>query len=137
MLNHTSTTRLCFLATVALALHGCRLQRNRRGKRRGKRRGSGGGSGSVATDCMRPIVGTSDASGQTAISAELNGDWPADPIIHATVQFTSSTQISEFTNNGQTVQVSDSSGDAVSMVKVWITGSDGFQVECRTWATQP
>lgn len=93
--------------------------------------------GNIAWDCLRPLVGQPDSSGQTAISAELNGDWPSDPVIHASVTFTSSTQLQDFSDQGETVYVSDGSGDAVSTVKVWVTGADGFEVECRTWALQP
>ena len=94
-------------------------------------------SGSLADDCVRPLVTGPGASGQTTISAILNGDWPSAPEIHASVQFMDSTQIYDFNDQGQSVEVSDSSGAAVSTAKVWITDSGDFRVECNIWVRQP
>ena len=94
-------------------------------------------NGNVATDCIRPIVSGPDASGDTTISAELDGDWPEDPEIHASVTFAGSTELQEFSGAGQSISVSDVSGDPVSTVVVWVTGANGFGARCNTWAVQP
>ena len=94
-------------------------------------------NGNLATGCIRPIVSGPDASGDTTISAELDGDWPEDPEIHASVTFAGSTELQEFSGAGQSISVSDVSGDPVSTVVVWVTGANGFGARCRTWAVQP
>jgi hypothetical protein len=91
----------------------------------------------LATDCIRPLVEGPDASGNTVISAELDGAWPEDAEIHTSVTFGGSTALEEFSNAGHSVTVSDQNGDPVTTVKVWVTGANGFGARCNTWALQP
>jgi hypothetical protein len=66
----------------------------------------------------------------------LDGDWPEDPVVHASVTFGTGALLS-FSNTGHTVYVSDGHGNPVTTVKVWITGANGFGARCNTWALRP
>ena len=93
--------------------------------------------GYVATDCVRPVIDGPDASGITTVSAELNGAWPQNPEIHASVTFNGSSQIQYFTGFGESISVSDTYGDAVTSAKVYVTSSDVPALTCNMWMRQP
>jgi hypothetical protein len=99
--------------------------------------GADGGGAGVATDCVRPLVtDPSSGSGSTTVSAELDGDWPQDPVIHAEANFMDDTALQTFSDSGRTVTVTSTSGALVSTVKVWVTGGD-TPITCNVWVRQP